>query len=774
WDGSGTATSPYLIADATDLAKLATDVNSGNDYANTYFKLTSDIDLTAYNQDNNSWTPIGNDMTPFRGNLDGNSFVIKNLNINMPSTTCVGLFGLIEISIIKNLGIASGIINGDITVGSIAGINFLGTIENCYNTCTINGFTSLGGIAGANYLGTIENCHNTGSLNGTAALGGIAGINAGAIKNCYSLGTINGFKSIGGIVGFNYTTIENSYNSGAISGDSIVGGIAGFNGDRVENCFNCGNISGNENIGGVVGVNDESIESLIYGTDTISIVRNCYNSGAISGKEALGGIVGGNYVASLTENCYNAGSVDGNSEVGGVAGVNYRGTVTNCYYNSEAFSGAGIGIGTVGTVQGKTTAEMTTTGFAASLGSAFEKRAADADYCYYPELKVFKTDGNSAAQTASQISTAVARRTPIITSIPSTTAITYGQAINSSALSGGSAIDPATGTAITGSFSWNNPSSTFPTVANSNSADFALTFTSGLDLYKPASGTAKITVNKANLTAVADNQFKTYGENNPSLSISYNGLVNNDSAASFSSPPTISTSANSNSDVGTYPVTISGGTFDNYNVTYIPGILTVSKATITVTPDDKSKTYYDDNPSLSFQYSGFVNGENENVLSSKPSASTTADKLSDAGTYPITLSGGSSDNYTFNYVSGVLTVNKATLTITADDKVKTVGKDNPSLSFQYSGFLNGEDESVLSSKPSASTDADKDSPVGSYSITISGGSADNYTFDYVSGTLTVKKAFPILWLIIGVIAIVVIAGAGAFILLRKRRGKTTG
>ncbi|MCL1885873.1 MAG: hypothetical protein FWF98_03855, partial [Dehalococcoidia bacterium] len=130
----------------------------------------------------------------------------------------------------------------------------------------------------------------------------------------------------------------------------------------------------------------------------------------------------------------------------------------------------------------------------------------------------------------------------------------------------------------------------------------------------------------------------------------------------------------------------------------------------------------------------------------------------------------SADNYTFNYISGVLTVNKATLTITADDKVKTVGKDNPSLSFQYSGFLNGEDESVLSSKPVASTDADKDSPVGSYSITISGGSADNYTFDYISGTLTVNSASSLtIWLLISGICLLVLVITATLLVVRRHK-----
>ena len=85
WDGSiatafaggtGTGSDPYQIADGAQLAYLASEVNKGQTYENSYFVLTADIDLA-----NHDWTPIGNsfsdalfDLTDYRlfaGNLDG-------------------------------------------------------------------------------------------------------------------------------------------------------------------------------------------------------------------------------------------------------------------------------------------------------------------------------------------------------------------------------------------------------------------------------------------------------------------------------------------------------------------------------------------------------------------------------------------------------------------------------------------------------------------------------------------------------------------------------
>ena len=56
--------------------------------------------------------------------------------------------------------------------------------------------------------------------------------------------------------------------------------------------------------------------------------------------------------------------------------------------------------------------------------------------------------------------------------------------------------------------------------------------------------------------------------------------------------------------------------------------------------------------------------------------------------------------------------------------------------------MNGETESVLTTKPAASTTATKDSEAGTYDITVSGGAADNYSFSYVKGKLTIKAKTP--------------------------------
>ena len=87
-----------------------------------------------------------------------------------------------------------------------------------------------------------------------------------------------------------------------------------------------------------------------------------------------------------------------------------------------------------------------------------------------------------------------------------------------------------------------------------------------------------------------------------------------------------------------------------------------------------------------------------------------------------------------------MTVTKAPLTITAEDKTKCYLSANPVLSFNYSGFAYDENISVLDDPPEISTDAALESPTGEYVIRVSGGADDCYDLNYIEGTLTITKA----------------------------------
>jgi RHS repeat-associated protein len=117
-----------------------------------------------------------------------------------------------------------------------------------------------------------------------------------------------------------------------------------------------------------------------------------------------------------------------------------------------------------------------------------------------------------------------------------------------------------------------------------------------------------------------------------------------------------------------------------------------------------------------------------------------------AGTKTLSVTCTPTD--TSNYVAGTatvsLTVNKATLTVTANNASRVYDTANPTLTASYSGFVNGDTQSVLSGSPTLTTLAGTSSTVAGYTITAAAGTltASNYTFSFVNGTLTVNQATP--------------------------------
>ena len=91
-----------------------------------------------------------------------------------------------------------------------------------------------------------------------------------------------------------------------------------------------------------------------------------------------------------------------------------------------------------------------------------------------------------------------------------------------------------------------------------------------------------------------------------------------------------------------------------------------------------------------------TNGDTQ--AATEPTISTTATQSSAVGEYPITLEGGSDDNYEITLEAGTLTIGKKALTITADDKQKTYGEANPTLTFSYDGLTNGDTQVSIEPK----------------------------------------------------------------------------
>ncbi len=203
-------------------------------------------------------------------------------------------------------------------------------------------------------------------------------------------------------------------------------------------------------------------------------------------------------------------------------------------------------------------------------------------------------------------------------------------------------------------------------------------------------------------------------------------------------------------NVGNYTVT---PTFDsgdevntNYNITAQNGVVTITKATLTVGLGDKQTiTYGDDMPSYSATYTGFAYGETATSLVHTVSYTCEYSGAKRAGTFDVIVSGSTLANYDIVYVKSQLIVKKATLVLTAvEHEAITYGDDIPTdFAYEADGFVNGDDKSLLDGKVTFSTLYEKgaDASDKKYTYNVVCTELANYNVTVGSAqTLVVNKA----------------------------------
>ncbi|WP_339613877.1 MBG domain-containing protein [uncultured Parvibaculum sp.] len=773
--GNGVAGTPYQIADVYGLQGMASQSLLGKS-----FVLASDIDASGTSGWNSGagFDPIGDDSNPFTGGFDGQNHTITGLTIDRATTDYVGLFGYtgsnvtlkdvvldgIDItgqkyvggvigsftgntSLLTNVS-TSGQVGGEAYVGGLVGNNASGTISysaadvdvtatgsDIYNNGSL--YAMAGGVAGAN-TGTILQSHASGTVSGSGNnTGGFVGINSGAsatIVDSYATGKVEVLSggSVGGLAGVNVGTVTRSYATGDVSGVSNVGGLVGINanGAAITTAFATGAVSGSANLGGLVGLNTQAVISTTYAT------------GSVTGGSGVGGLIGNNYLGNTygntVANSYATGAVHGSSAVAGLIGSNYllpnaSGSVTASFWNTEttgqsngvtgtAVAGA-IGVDTAGL---KTLSTFTDVGWnidgqggTSSIWRIYEGQTA-------PLIRYFMTGltvtGGAGTKTydGSAVSADVGT-------------LAYNPSGYDSSLVLGTAQYTAS-SANAGSYSGSDLSLDG---LYSSQLGYDISFVSG-----------SLTVGKASLEVTAKNDSKTYDGNAYSggNGVSYAGFVNGEGASVLSGTVGYGGTSQGAVNAGSYTITASGLTSNNYDISYVAGALTVGKASLGVTADAVSKTYGDALSLTAFSTTGLVGSDSISgvTLTSAGTAAT-----ANVGSYDISSSNavfgtGSAANYDIHYNTrtGGLTVNKASLTVTAKNDSKTYDGNAYSggNGVSYAGFVNGDGASALSGTVGYGGTSQGAVNAGSYTITASGLTSGNYDISYVAGALTVGKA----------------------------------
>ena len=246
-----------------------------------------------------------------------------------------------------------------------------------------------------------------------------------------------------------------------------------------------------------------------------------------------------------------------------------------------------------------------------------------------------------------------------------------------------------------------------------------------------------------------------YGASVPALTDVITGFVNGQTVSVVTGIATITTTATSTSTVlgSPYPIRIAAGSLAAPNYTFTAfenGSLTVTPAPLTVTANNASMVYGASVPALTDQITGFVNGQSVSVVSGAATITTTATSASTVagGPYTIAVAAGSlaAPNYIFiTFDNGSLGVTPAPLTVTANNASMVYGAAVPAFTDQITGFVNGQNVSVVAGVVSITTTATSGSPVAGspYPITIAAGSlaAPNYVFmTFDNGSLSVTRA----------------------------------
>ena len=192
------------------------------------------------------WEPIGSwSLSAFTGTFNGQGHEIRDLFINRPNRSPVGLFGYTgEEGIIKDTNLVEVEATGYYYVGGLVGFNN-GLVTNSYSTGNVSGKVGM--------------------------VGGLVGKNSGTLSKSYSAAGVSGVVNAGGLVGDNWDgTVSDSYSTGSVIGQSCAGGLVAYNNrGAVTNSYSGGSVTGSEEVGGLVGQNyDGTVSDSFWNTET--------------------------------------------------------------------------------------------------------------------------------------------------------------------------------------------------------------------------------------------------------------------------------------------------------------------------------------------------------------------------------------------------------------------------------------------------------------------------------------------------------------------------
>ena len=242
---------------------------------------------------------------------------------------------------------------------------------------------------------------------------------------------------------------------------------------------------------------------------------------------------------------------------------------------------------------------------------------------------------------------------------------------------------------------------------------------------------ADFEIKSAAATITIANATKVYGDADPAFTATVTGVKSGE-ALTYT---IVRDEGATGQNVGTYALTANVTANSNYTVQIEKGTLTITPASATVTADDKTKKFGDADPAFTATVTGLKNNDAASVLS----YTFSREAGDEAGkTYTITPSGAETQgNYTVSYVSGTLTIEGAPVTVTAEDKSKVQGNNDPKLTVKVEGTDDADVIALITDGVTAIRENGEEP--GEYNIAVFG-EIEGYSITYVPGKFTILPA----------------------------------
>lgn len=264
-----------------------------------------------------------------------------------------------------------------------------------------------------------------------------------------------------------------------------------------------------------------------------------------------------------------------------------------------------------------------------------------------------------------------------------------------------------------------------------------------------------LTVTAKPLTITADSKSKNAGDSTPTFTFQSSGLVGSNTVGSvtynFFSGSYSSSTTPPTAD-GSYTITPSAASFSNgsagnYTITYVNGTYTITSLqsqTLSWTTIG-NKTYGSSATASVASNRGLTPVtvvSNTTSICTVPNSSVSGATVTLLRVGVCELKASQAGDSTYGPASDVIetfTVTAAPLVITASSPTGIrVGDAVPTITASYSGFVNSENSSSLSTLPACTTTYTTSSAAGSTEATsCTGAAATNYTISYIAGSLTV-------------------------------------